>query len=207
VNGSALLLATRSTGKLAELCPLLTAAGFAVSDLGEAGLPELPEEDALEAFDTFEENARAKARYFHARSGGRAVVAEDSGLEVAALGGAPGVHSKRWSARSGRGGEALDEANNAELLARLGGVRDRRARYVCVAVYWDGEREVVARGETTGWITEARRGGAHGFGYDPYFVSDELGRAFSEVTREEKARVSHRARAVAQLVKSLVARG
>ena len=94
-----ILLATRSAGKLAELRPLFATAGWAVRDLAEAGLPELPEEDALEAYGTFEENARAKARYFHARSGGRPVVAEDSGLEVAALGGAPGVRSKRWSGR------------------------------------------------------------------------------------------------------------
>ena len=72
-----LLLATRSAGKLAELRPLLAAAGWTVRDLDEAGLPALPEEEALEAFETFEENARAKARYFHARSGGGAVVAED----------------------------------------------------------------------------------------------------------------------------------
>lgn len=198
-----LLLATRSAGKLAELRPLLAAAGWTVRDLDEAGLPALAEEEALEAFETFEENARAKARYFHARSGGGAVVAEDSGLEVAALGGAPGVHSKRWSARPDLNGVALDEANNALLLERLAGAADRRARYVCVAVYWDGVREVVARGETAGRIAEARHGGAHGFGYDPYFVSEELGRAFSEVTRAEKTRVSHRGRAVAELVRAL----
>ena len=207
MSARAVLLATRSAGKLAELRPLFVAAGWSVAELGEAGLPELPEEEALEAFDTFEENARAKARYFHARSGGRPVVAEDSGLEVSALGGAPGVHSKRWSGRSDLAGQALDEANNALLLERLRGVGDRRARYVCVAVYWDGEREVVARGETAGRIAERRHGGANGFGYDPYFVSDELGRAFSEVTREEKSRVSHRGRAFARLLESLVSRG
>ncbi len=197
------LLATRSAGKLAELRPLFAAAGWTVRDLAEAGLAERPEEDALEAYDTFEENARAKARHFHARSGGRPVVAEDSGLEVAALGGGPGVRSRRWSGRTDLTGAALDEANNALLLERLGGTADRRARYVCAAVYWDGAREVVARGETAGRIAESRHGGANGFGYDPYFVSEELGRAFSEVTREEKARVSHRGRAFAALVRAL----
>jgi XTP/dITP diphosphohydrolase len=207
VTSRDVLLATRSAGKLAELKPLFAAAGWRVRDLAEVGLPERPEEDALEVFDTFEQNARAKAQYFHARSGGRAVVAEDSGLEVAALGGAPGVFSKRWSGRSDLTGAALDEANNALLLERLRGVGDRRARYVCVAVYWDGEREVAARGETAGWIAERRQVGGNGFGYDPYFVSEELGRAFSEVTREEKSRVSHRGRAFARLLESLASRG
>ncbi len=202
-----MLLATRSEGKRRELRPMFEAAGWAVDDLAGAGVAESPDEDRLEAFDTFEENARAKARYFWARGGGRPVVAEDSGLEVAALGGAPGVWSRRWSARADLSGEALDEANNALLIERLRGAADRRARYVCVAVYWDGAREVVARGETAGWIGEARALGAGGFGYDPYFVSAELGRAFSQVTRAEKSAVSHRGRAVAQLVHSLGARG
>lgn len=198
-----ILLATRSAGKLAELRPLFAAAGWTVRDLGGAGLAEGSEEDALEAYDTFEENARAKARYFHLRSGGRPVVAEDSGLEVRALGGAPGVRSKRWSGRRELKGVALDEANNALLLERLAGAPDRRARYVCAAVYWDGERELVSRGETAGRIAETRGGGSGGFGYDPYFVSEELGRAFSEVTGEEKSRVSHRGRAIAALLRAL----
>ncbi len=198
-----LLLATRSAGKLAELRPLFAAAGWTVRDLADAGIAERPEEDAVEAFDTFEDNARAKAHYFHARSGGLAVVAEDSGLEVDALGGAPGVRSKRWSGRPDLAGVALDEANNVLLLERLRGAADRGARYVCAAVYWDGVREVVAHGETAGRIAERRHGGAGGFGYDPYFVSEELGRAFSEVTREEKSRVSHRGRAFAELLRAL----
>ena len=91
-------------------------------------------------------------------------------------------------------GTALDEANNALLLERLRGVSDRRARYVCAAVYFDGVRELTARGETAGRIAESRQGGANGFGYDPYFVSDELGRAFSEVTvRGESGGESSRA--------------
>jgi len=207
VSERVVLLATRSAGKLRELRPMFAAAGFAVRDLAEAGIPEAAEEDALEAFATFEENARAKARHFFVKGGGLPVVADDSGLEVAALGGAPGVHSKRWSGRADLRGEALDAANNALLLERLRGQRDRRARYVCVAAYWDGTRERLARGEVTGRIADARVEGGEGFGYDPYFVSDELGRAFSEVSREEKARVSHRGRAVAALLKSLVACG
>ncbi len=182
---------------------MFAAAGWEARDLAEAGLAEQPEEASIEAFATFEGNARAKARYFHARGGGLPVVAEDSGLEVVALHGAPGVMSKRWSGQPELEGRALDEANNALLLDRLRGSSDRRARYVCVAVYFDGVRELTARGEAAGRIAESRRGGANGFGYDPYFVSDELGRAFSEVTAEEKAAVSHRGRAFALLLRSM----
>lgn len=197
------LLATRSAGKLRELRPMFAAAGWAVRDLAEAGIPEMPEEASIEECSTFEGNARAKARYFFSRSGGLPVVAEDSGLEVGALRGAPGVMSKRWSGRPELSGDALDEANNALLLDRLRGVSDRRARYVCAAVYFDGVRELTARGETAGRIAESRHGGTTGFGYDPYFVSDELGRAFSEVTPDEKAAVSHRGRAFASLLRML----
>jgi XTP/dITP diphosphohydrolase len=203
VTARPVLLATRSAGKLRELRPLLVAAGWAPRDLSEAGIEETAAEDALEAYETFEENAQAKARYFFARGGGVPVVADDSGLEVLALGGEPGVHSKRWSGRADLVGEALDEANNALLLQRLDIAADRRARYVCAAAYWDGVREIVARGATAGRIAVTRHGGAGGFGYDPYFESDELGRAFSEVTPAEKALVSHRARAFRSLLKSV----
>ena len=197
------LLATRSAGKLRELRPMFADAGWAARDLREAGVPALADEAAVEAYDTFEANARAKARYFFARGGGVPVVADDSGLEVTALGGAPGVRSKRWSGRGDLEGAALDEANNVLLLERLRGAEDRSARYVCAAVYWDGEREVVARGETAGRIATVRHGGASGFGYDPYFESGELGCAFSEVTGEVKAAVSHRGRAIRALLKSV----
>ncbi|HVZ77258.1 MAG TPA: non-canonical purine NTP pyrophosphatase [Gemmatimonadaceae bacterium] len=200
------VLASRSAGKLRELRPLFEAEGFAVRDLQELGVPEAVEEDAIEAHETFEANARAKARYFFARCGGRPVVADDSGLEVHALGGAPGVRSKRWSGRADLQGVALDEANNTLLLERLRGAADRGARYVCVVVYWDGAREVVARGEVSGRIAEQRASGPHGFGYDPYFVADELGRSFADVAREEKATVSHRGRAFAALLRELRSR-
>ena len=203
MNPRTVLLATRSAGKLRELRPMFAAAGWQVRDLAEAGIEETPEEDALEAFESFEENAVAKARYFFARAGGLPVVADDSGLAVTALHGAPGVRSKRWSGRSDLAGVALDEANNALLLQRLRGVEDRSARYVCAAVYWDGVRAFVSRGETLGRIAAARHGGASGFGYDPYFESVELGRAFSEVTGAEKAAVSHRGRAFRALLKSV----
>lgn len=198
----AMLLATRSQGKLHELRPLFEEAGLQVDDLSHAGLEEQEAESDLECFTTFEENALAKARYFHALSGGRATVADDSGLEVQALAGAPGVRSKRWSGRPDLSGRALDAANNATLLAALRGTRDRRARYVCVAAYVDAGGERTFRGESTGTILEAPRGSG-GFGYDPLFFSDALGVTFGEASREDKGRVSHRGRAFAKLVLDL----
>ena len=197
-----LLLATRSQGKLRELRPLFREAGFDVVDLVEAGIPETAEEDELEAFDSFEENALAKARHFH-RLSRRPTVADDSGLEVLALGGSPGVRSKRWSGRAELSGQELDGANNARLLEALRAVEDRRARYVCVAAYVDDRRELVRRGETAGEILRERSDGTHGFGYDPYFRSAELGRTFAEVDGAAKGRVSHRGRAFRALLAAL----
>ena len=196
-----LLLATRSAGKLRELRPMFAEAGFRVIDATAAGVAESAEEDALEVAQTFEENALAKARYFH-RVTGLDAVADDSGIEVRALGGAPGVVSKRWSQRPDLGGQALDDENNALLLRRLEGAADRGARYVCAAAYCGADGEFVVRGEVEGVITRAPRG-TGGFGYDPYFESLELGRTFGEVSREAKARVSHRARAFAKLLSQL----
>lgn len=202
MTGEPLLLATRSHGKLAELRPLLARAGVSLVDLVEAGVPETAEEEGLERFETFEENALAKARYFHALTG-LPTVADDSGLELAALGGAPGVRTKRWSGRADLAGRALDAANNAHLVERLRGREDRRARYVCVAAYVDGERELLCRGESSGAIVDVPRGDG-GFGYDPHFVSDDLGgRTFGEAGQAEKELVSHRGRAFAALVGEL----
>ena len=197
-----LLLATRSAGKLRELRPLFAEAGFAIDDLDTSGIPEGADEERLEAFDTFEENALAKARFFFARSGGRPTVADDSGLEVLALGGAPGVRSKRWSGRPDLDGPQLDAANNARLIEALEGKSDRRARYVCVAAFVSPAGELVRRGETSGVILDHARG-AGGFGYDPYFYSDELDATFAEVDRQTKARVSHRGRAFRALIAAL----
>jgi len=198
-----ILLATRSAGKLRELRPLFGAHAIAVIDLDEAGLAEDPAEDALEVFASFEENALAKARYFFALSA-RPTVADDSGLVVSALGGAPGVVSKRWSGRTDLHGQVLDDENNRMLLRALAGVSDRDARYVCAAAYVDGQRELVARGEVRGTITDVPRGD-NGFGYDPYFLADELGRTFGEASAGEKERVSHRGRAFRALVAEVVA--
>jgi XTP/dITP diphosphohydrolase len=193
------LLATRNEGKLRELKPLFEAAGVKTVDL--AGLEV--EEDAVaeaevEAFDSFEKNAVAKATYFYEVSGGVATIADDSGLEVVALGGAPGVRSRRWSEAG------TDAANNAKLVSSLTGVADRRARYVCAAAFVGLGRELVQRGAVEGQIVDVPRG-AGGFGYDPYFVSAELGKTFAEASLAEKQGVSHRARAFRALLAAIAA--
>lgn len=193
-----LLVATRSEDKVAEIVPLLRNLPVRVISLRDAGIAVTAVEDSIERFDTFEENAAAKARYFFVASGGMATIADDSGLEVEALGGAPGVRSKRWSERPDLEGKALDDANNRRLLDALAGEKNRRARYVCVAAFADATVTRVFRGETTGRITAMAKGGA-GFGYDPYFLSDDLGCTFGEAVPEEKSRVSHRGRAFRQL--------
>lgn len=200
-----IILATRSEGKLAELRPLFEAAGFSVVDLDHVEIEEDDDERDLERYETFEENALAKARYFYETSGGITTVADDSGLEVAALGGRPGVRSKRWSGRDDLTGRALDEANNRKLLTDLASPADRSARYVCVAAYVGLGRELTARGECAGRIVQEARG-ANGFGYDPYFESAETGRTFGEMTREEKERISHRGRAFRALFERLTDR-
>jgi len=199
------LVATRNAGKLAELRPMLRDAGYEPVDLGTAGIVESADEAEVECHPTFEENALAKARYFAHKAPGMAVLADDSGLAVDALGGAPGVHSRRWAMLGGDSDAALaDEtaANNARLLRELRGVVDRGARFVCAAAWVDqsgGGVEMVCRGEVEGSILEERRGEG-GFGYDPYFYCAELGKGFGEASREEKASVSHRARAFAALI-------
>lgn len=199
-----LVIATRSAGKLRELRELFCGVGISVIDLDEAGVPASDVEEGLESADTFEENALLKARYFAGRTR-RPVVADDSGLEVFALGGQPGVRSKRWSGRHDLSGAQLDDANNACLLAALTGLTSRAARYVCVAAYVDGVREMTFRGTTYGLILQRPRGRG-GFGYDPYFFSDELGMSFGEADLLEKERVSHRGRAFRALVEAVVRR-
>ena len=198
-----LLIATRSEDKMREIVPLLAHLPVRILSLREAGIPVTPAEDEIERFDTFEENAAAKARYFFQASG-IATVADDSGLAVDSLGGAPGVRSKRWSERPDLDGKALDEANNRHLLDKLAGYRERKARYVCVAAFADARTALSTRGEASGEITTEARGSA-GFGYDPYFLSDDLGCTFGEADPMEKSRVSHRGRAFRALARELSA--
>lgn len=198
-----LLIATRSAGKVRELVPMMREFGFHALSLQDAGIPLDPREEDLEVFETFEDNALAKARWFAKRSGNRPVVADDSGLEVDALGGRPGVRSKRWSGRPELEGQALDDANNAFLLAELDAVGAQppwTGRYVCAAAWVSGDTEIVVRGESGGSIIRHARG-TGGFGYDPHFVSAEYGRTFAETTRDEKALVSHRGRAFRELLR------
>jgi XTP/dITP diphosphohydrolase len=199
MSATALLLATRSEGKIREIRPIFAAEGLTLVSLDELEIEESDEEASLEPYATFEDNALSKARYFYEVSGGIPTVADDSGLEVDPLNGQPGVRSKRWAGRGDLRGVQLDDANNQALLASLNGVPVATARYVCVAAYVAGGQEITARGETAGAIIRERRG-SNGFGYDPYFLSSELGRTFGESALEEKERVSHRGRAFRALL-------
>ena len=199
-----LLAATRSAGKQREFRRILEPAGVEVVFPDDAGLYPTRAEEALELGDTFEANARRKAEHF-ARLSGLPTVADDSGLEVLSLGGAPGVRSRRWAGASGTDAE-VDAANNAELLRRLVGAAGARrgARYRCVLVYLTRPDAVPQpfEGTCAGRILVAPRGEG-GFGYDPYFFSDELGKTFGEATPEEKDRVSHRGRALRAFVQAI----
>ncbi len=180
------VLATRNAGKLAEVVAIVGPAADVAALEALVGI-ELPPEDG----DTYEENALVKGRAV-TRAAGVPALADDSGLEVDALGGAPGVRSSRYA------GPACDPvANNDKLLRELDGVpaRARGARFVCVAalVIPDG-REWLARGEVEGRIADGSRG-TGGFGYDPLFIPAGYECTFAEMTSEEKNEISHRARA------------
>jgi XTP/dITP diphosphohydrolase len=201
-----LLLATRSAHKVAEVRRILAdVPGLRLLTPDDLGLAVTPEEEELEPHDTFEENARSKARYFQALSG-IATVADDSGIEVDALGGAPGVRSKRFApVPEGLGGAARDRANNAHLLRLLEGrpPEQRTARYVCVVALDEGAGGCeTLRGEAEGLIAEAPRGSG-GFGYDPLFLDPALGRTFAEISGEEKDARSHRGAAFRGLAERL----
>jgi XTP/dITP diphosphohydrolase len=203
-----LLVATRSDGKEREARRLLTLAGVEAVFPDELGLLESPAEALLEHGESFAANARAKAEYFALRSG-LPTVADDSGLEVLSLGGAPGVRSKRFAiVPEGVTGAALDAANNAELLRRLAGAPapKRRARFRCVLAYCrspSAPPELIDE-SCAGVILDAPRGDG-GFGYDPLFLSDDLGKTFAEATPEQKDEVSHRGRAFRALAQRLAA--
>ncbi|MFI5207544.1 MAG: non-canonical purine NTP pyrophosphatase [Gemmatimonadales bacterium] len=203
-----LVLATRSADKAREIKEILKAggAGCEIVSLEEARVPWSSREDAIEAFDSFQSNARAKAEYF-AKLTGLPTVADDSGLEVLSLLGKPGVKSKRFAPDAAElSGKALDEANNQELLRLLLGAdaKRRRASYTCVAVLLrrPGGLPEIFTGQCWGRILEAPRG-TGGFGYDPLFCFEALGKTFAELTPEEKNGVSHRGDAFRQVAESL----
>lgn len=207
------LLATRSEGKLRELREIFSEFGLDVVDLATLGIPESAREHQLEEFETFEENALAKARYFFELSGGIPTFGDDSGMRVDALGGEPGVYSKRWSGRDDLEREALDAANNVKLTTRIREARAEQgnrftdaARYVSVAAFKDGDGEATRRGEIEGRVIESPRG-TGGFGYDPYFEAPELGGTFAESSIKNTAAGSHRARAFRALLTALRAEG
>lgn len=184
-----LVIATRNPGKTRELRGLLSGFPVDVRDLTAFGpLPEVEEDGA-----TFEENAYKKAS-FTARILGVPALADDSGLCVAALGGAPGVHSARY------GGPGLSDAERvARLLAEMSGRSDRRAAFECViSLAVPSGPALTYEGRCEGWIAE-EPAGEDGFGYDPIFFYPPLGKTFAQLTPEEKHRVSHRGRAMAEL--------
>jgi XTP/dITP diphosphohydrolase len=200
-----LLIATRNVGKMREIRDLFAGLPFELAFPVDQFLERLPDEPDLELGTSYAENAVAKARYF-AKRGNVPTLADDSGLEVDALDGAPGVFSARWAQMHGAG--AGDAANNALLLERLAGVPDeqRTARYRCVVAYLDTPLAKPQLVEATceGRIVEPR--GAGGFGYDPLFFSADLGMTFAEAPIAAKQRVSHRGRAIRALVEVLVRR-
>ena len=193
-----LVIASNNAGKLRELAAILEPLGFETVPQASLGVPE-----AEEPHCTFVENALAKARNC-ARHTGLAALADDSGLCVPALGGAPGVHSAYFAGRLGDR-EQRDRANNALLVERLAGVADRRAHYACVMVLvrrHDDPEPIIAEGRWHGEIALAPRGSG-GFGYDPHFLVPGPGLTAAELPAAEKNRLSHRALAAARLAARL----
>ena len=192
-----LLIATTNSGKVREIRRSLTGLPFEVVSLAEV----LPGASFRERGKTFLENARAKSLHY-GRKSGLLTLAEDSGLEVDALGGAPGVYSARFSRT-----EPTDAKNNRKVLRLLANApwKDRKAKFVCVMVLsWDGRIIREIRGEVRGVIDVAPKG-KNGFGYDPVFYYPKLGKHFAELGPDEKNAVSHRGRALRKL-KTFLAR-
>ena len=187
-----LIIATNNEKKLRELREIMGKYFDSVQSLKEAGINHETVEDGV----TFEENALKKARET-AKVSGCAAVADDSGLAVDALGGAPGIYSARYCGRHGD-----DEANLRLVLKNMENVTQRSARFVCALAYVNGDEEAVFRGEMEGEINFAPKG-EHGFGYDPIFYLPEYGCTSAELKPEEKNRISHRAKAIAKLAEYL----
>lgn len=194
----AILIATSNAGKLRDFAAAAAEHRIEVAGLPNfSSLPAVPEDEP-----TFEANARKKAEAYSRFAPGAIVLADDSGLEVAALKGAPGVRSARYAAHSAEE-NASDAANNARLLAEMQTVSEdqRQARFVCVIVAArDGRALATFRGEAPGVILRVPRGSG-GFGYDPLFYFPQLGKTFAELSATEKARVSHRGQAFRKFLK------
>lgn len=189
-----LVLASNNPGKLREFQMMLAPLGIEVLTQAQLGISE-----AEEPHCTFVENALAKARHA-SRESGLPALADDSGICVDALGGAPGVLSARYA-----GEPKSDARNNEKLLHVMQGIADRRAHYYCVLVlvrHAEDPQPVIAEGEWHGEIAREERG-TGGFGYDPLFWLPELGRMSAELAHDEKAQLSHRARALKILMQRL----
>lgn len=200
MSANEIVFASGNAGKVAELQALLEPLGLRVIAQGELGVDSVEE-----TASTFVENALLKARHACAMSG-RAAIADDSGLEVDALRGAPGLYSARFAAMAGRG--EGDDANNDWLLERLAGRRtpaERRARFRSVVVrlrHPEDPSPLIAEGSWEGHVL-LEPAGHGGFGYDPLFCSDDTGQAAALLDPDTKNRLSHRGKAVAELVRRL----
>jgi XTP/dITP diphosphohydrolase len=189
-----LILASNNAGKLKEFNELLSTVGFSVHAQGEFGVPE-----ADEPFHTFVENALQKARHA-SRLTGLPALADDSGVCVNALGGAPGVYSARFA-----GEPKSDARNNEKMIADLAAHEDKSAYYYCVLVFVrhaDDPQPVIADGRWNGEMIATPRGNG-GFGYDPHFFIPSLGKCAAELTSDEKNAMSHRGQALRALVEKL----
>ncbi|MDO9421415.1 MAG: RdgB/HAM1 family non-canonical purine NTP pyrophosphatase [Herminiimonas sp.] len=189
-----LILASNNAGKLKEFSALLAPINFDLHTQSEFNVPE-----AEEPHVTFVENAIAKARHA-ARLTGKPALADDSGVCVNALGGAPGVYSARYA-----GEPKSDQSNNEKLIADLAAHEDKSAYYYCVLVFVrhaDDPQPVIADGRWNGEMIATPRGQG-GFGYDPYFWIPELQKTAAELSSEEKNRLSHRGQALRALIEKL----
>jgi XTP/dITP diphosphohydrolase len=190
-----LVIASNNPGKLREFQHMLAPLGIEVLTQAQLGISE-----AEEPHCTFVENALAKARHV-SRASGLPALADDSGICVEALGGAPGVQSARYAGDNPKS----DRRNNDKLLQDMQGISDRRAHYYCVLVlvrHADDPQPIIAEGEWHGEIAHAERGDG-GFGYDPMFWLPELGKMSSELSHDEKHAISHRGRAMKVLLEKL----
>jgi XTP/dITP diphosphohydrolase len=195
-----LVLASNNPGKLREFSALLATVDFEVLPQAQFNVPE-----AEEPHFTFVENAIAKARHA-AKLTGLPALADDSGICVDALGGAPGVFSARYASMAGE--PKSDQRNNEKLIADLAGQSNRRAHYYCILVFVrhaDDPQPIIAEGEWHGEIIDTPRG-QNGFGYDPYFWLPEFGCTGAELVSDKKNQISHRGKALRELIRKLTGR-